>query len=65
MDVRAEISRAIDGYKPTAVAVSHEIHQHPELKFEEKFAAGLLTKTVGELGVKVETEVGGLKTAFR
>jgi len=47
MDIRAEISRAIDGYKPKAVTVSHEIHEHPELKFEEKFAAALLTKTVG------------------
>jgi amidohydrolase len=65
MDVRAEISRAIDGYKPKAVTVSHEIHEHPELKFEEKFAAALLTKTVGELGVNVEREVGGLATAFR
>jgi len=65
MDIRAEISRAIDGYKPKAVTVSHEIHEHPELKFEEKFAAALLTKTVGELGVNVEGEVGGLATAFR
>jgi len=65
MDVRAEISRAIDGFRSKAVAVSHEIHEHPELKFEEKFAADLLTKTIGELGVKVEKGVGELPTAFR
>ena len=65
MDAHAEIARAIDNYRDKAVALSHEIHEHPELKFQEHFAAGLLTKAATELGLEVEREVGGLKTAFR
>src|SRR5208283_1431732 len=65
MDAHAEICRAIDTYRDQAVALSHEIHEHPELKFEEHFAAGLLSKAATELGLEVEREAGGLKTAFR
>ncbi len=65
MDAHAEIARAIDSYRDKVVALSHEIHEHPELKFQEHFAAGLLSKAATELGLEVEREVGGLKTAFR
>jgi amidohydrolase len=65
MDAHAEICRAIDTYREKAVALSHQIHEHPELKFEEHFAADLLTGAARELGLKVESGVGGLKTAFR
>ena len=65
MDAHAEIARAIDNYRDKVVALSHEIHEHPELKFEEHFASGLLSKAATELGLEVEREVGGLKTAFR
>ena len=65
MDAHAEIARAIDSYRDKVVALSHEIHERPELKFQEHFAAGLLSKAAAELGLEVEREVGGLKTAFR
>jgi amidohydrolase len=65
MDAHAEISRAIDNYRDKVVAISHEIHEHPELKFEEHFAADLLSRAAKELGLEVERGVGGLKTAFR
>ncbi len=65
MDAHGEICRAIDTYRDKAVALSHEIHEHPELKFQEHFAAGLLTKAATELGLEVERDAGGLKTAFR
>jgi len=65
MDAHAEICRAIDNYRDKVVALSHEIHEHPELMFQEHFAAGLLTKAATDLGLGVEREVGGLKTAFR
>ena len=65
MDAHAEICRAIDQYKDQAVALSHQIHEKPELKFQEHFAAGLLSGAARELGLPVETGVGGLATAFR
>ena len=65
MDTHAEICRAIDHYKEKAVTISHQIHEKPELKFQEHFAAGLLTGAARDLGLPVETGVGGLETAFR
>jgi len=65
MDAHSEISRAIDSYREIVTGLSHEIHGHPELKFEEHFASDLLARAVRELGLKVDTGVGGLKTAFR
>ena len=47
MEVHEEVCRAIDSYRETAVSLSHEIHQHPELKFEEYFACDLLTRHQG------------------
>src|SRR5260370_16177240 len=65
MDAHAEIAHAIDNYRDKVVALSHEIHEHPELKFEEHFASDLLSNAATELGLEVERKVGGLKTAFR
>ena len=55
MDAHAEICRAIDQYKDKAVSLSHQIHEKPELKFQEHFAAGLLSGAARELGLPVET----------
>ena len=65
MNAHAEIGRAIDNYRDKVVALSHQIHEQPELKFQEHFAAGLLSGAARELGLPVETGVGGLATAFR
>jgi len=65
MDAHAEICRAIDQYKEKAVSISHQIHEKPELRFQEHFAAGLLSGAAREVGLPVETGVGGLTTAFR
>ena len=50
MDAYTEICSAIDSYREKVVALSHEIHEHPELKFQERFASELLTRAVRELG---------------
>jgi amidohydrolase len=65
MPVHDEISRSIDRFKDRAIGLGRQIHAHPELKFEERFAAGLLTGALGEIGVEVERGVAGLETAFR
>jgi amidohydrolase len=65
MDAHGEICRTIDNYRDQVVAISHEIHEHPELRFQEHFAADLLTRAAKELGLEVERGVGGLETAFR
>ena len=65
MAIHDEICRSIDRFKDKATSLGRQIHAHPELKFEERFAAGLLADALGELGVEVERGVAGLETAFR
>ena len=65
MAIHDEISRSIDRFKDRAIGLGRQIHAHPELKFEERFAAGLLTGALDEMGVEVERGVAGLETAFR
>lgn len=65
MDPHQEICRAIDAYREVAVATSRSIHDRPEPRFEEVFAAEQLTAAAEALGLQVERGVAGLKTAFR
>lgn len=65
MPIHDEICRSIERFKDKAIGLGRQIHAHPELKFEERFAAGLLAGALGEIGVEVERGVAGLETAFR
>jgi amidohydrolase len=65
MEPNIEICRAVDAYREKIIALSHEIHERPELKFQERFACDLLTSAIRELGLEVQTGVGGLDTSFR
>jgi amidohydrolase len=44
--------------------VSHRIHAHPELAFEERYAHELLTDVIEGAGLPVERSAYGLDTAF-
>src|ERR1700686_4499101 len=65
MAIHDEICRSLDRFKDQAMGLGRQIHARPELKFEERFAAGLLTGALTEIGVEVERGVAGLETAFR
>ena len=43
MSLQEQIVRAIDAASERIIAVSREIHHHPELRFQEHFAAKVLT----------------------
>jgi amidohydrolase len=47
------------------VALSRDIHTHPELGFEEHHAAAAVADTVRRHGIDIEVGVFGLETAFR
>lgn len=47
------------------IALSHQIHQHPELAFKEEKACTWLTETLAEAGFAVEKGICHLPTAFR
>jgi amidohydrolase len=65
MEAYTEICRAIDSYQEKVLSLSHAIHDHPELKFNEHFACDSLARAIRELGLEVYTGIGGLQTAFR
>lgn len=56
----AEIDRLAD----SLVDASHQIHAHPELGFEERFAHDLLTDLLDREGVAADRKAFGLDTAF-
>jgi amidohydrolase len=60
------LDAAIDRHRDALSALALKIHAHPELRFEERLAAGWIADTVESLaGVSVERGVGGLETALR
>jgi amidohydrolase len=58
------IVAAIDAVADELVAVSHAIHERPELAFQERFACGLLRDTVAAHGLPASTGVYTLETAL-
>jgi len=58
--VRAEIERLT----PQLIALSHDIHDHPELNFEEHHAHEALAGMLEDNGLDVQRGAYGLATAF-
>ena len=62
--VAAHIDLAVENVAETLLQVSHAIHGEPELAFEEYFACELLSSTLRDADLDVETGVYSLETAF-
>jgi amidohydrolase len=62
--LKDEILAAIDDNHAGMVAISRDIHAHPEIMFEERYAAAKLTSALAEHGFEVQRGSGGLETAF-
>jgi amidohydrolase len=63
--VKNAIAGAVDRLADELEALSHRIHDHPELGYQEVKAAAWLTEFLGAQGFKVERGVAGVETAFR
>ena len=59
-EVRADVGRSA----AALVELSHRIHGHPELSFEEELASSWCAEALAGGGFAVETGVAGLPTAF-
>ncbi len=64
-DALARIDARLDEERAALLDLSHRIHAHPEIRFEEVQAAAWLTEALEARGFAVEHGVGGLPTAFR
>jgi amidohydrolase len=65
VDVKQKVACAVDRLADSLEALSHRIHDTPELCFKEEKAHGWLTEFLEKNGAQVERGVGGLPTAFR
>jgi amidohydrolase len=61
---KAEARRRVDQAADDLVRLSHEIHSHPELCFEEHRASGWVANVLADAGVPVRSGVAGLETAL-
>src|SRR5437016_7950824 len=64
MDAKAGARDRLEAARDDLVALSHRIHAHPELGFEEERASGWLAETLDGAGFKVSRGICELPTAF-
>ncbi|MDP1820711.1 MAG: M20 family metallopeptidase [Acidimicrobiales bacterium] len=62
--VKERLRAAVEARSDVLVEASHQIHEHPELNFEERFAHDLLSDLLAGEGLQVERQAHGLDTAF-
>jgi amidohydrolase len=65
MDERAAIRESCSSQRDGLIALSHRIHAHPELGFEEERASAWLCEALADAGFAVEPGICGVPTAFR
>ena len=63
--LKDEICQAVDRLGDELDTLSRQIHDHPELAYQETRAAGWLTEFLAAQGFAVEKGVAGVDTAFR
>jgi amidohydrolase len=64
-EIKRQIVGAVEGLADELEVLSHRIHDHPELCYQEEQAHAWLTEFLEVRGIKVERGVGGVPTAFR
>lgn len=64
-DDRAAVEESCRQQRRGLVAISHRIHAHPELGFEEAQASAWLCEALADAGFVVERGICGMPTAFR
>ena len=64
-ELSAAATTATDAAHQRLIRLSHELHAHPELGFEEERACGWVGEALAEGGFTVETGVAALPTALR
>src|SRR5258705_13891959 len=65
MDAKTAARTTIDRERDGLVALSHRIHAHPELKFEEEQSSAWTAGALADGGFPIETGICDLPTAVR
>jgi amidohydrolase len=64
MDPKTGVQEYIEAIRTDLLELSHRIHAHPELGFEEERACAWLSESLTDAGFRVETGICDLPTAF-
>jgi len=64
-DIENAIDAAVDRDRDALAKLSRDIHQNPELRFEEHKAAGWIAELLRARGFEVEHGLAGMSTALR
>jgi len=59
MTTLVDLSQAVNELTPGIIALRRELHQHPELAFEEVWTAATLAGRMQALGLAVQEGIGG------
>lgn len=62
--IKEYVAEQVDEIREELIQLSHDIHSHPELGFEEFYACDRIVTVLRAHGFQVETGTGGLETAF-
>jgi amidohydrolase len=62
--VKSRLCEEVDRRKDVLLETSHQIHDHPELGYQEVFAHDLLTSVLDDEGLSPERGAYGIPTAF-
>ena len=65
VEMKARLAAAVEAHRDEIVQLSHRIHAHPEVAFEEQHAAAWVAEAVARHGYAVEHPAGRLPTAVR
>ena len=65
MDTKSAARERFDSSRDDLIELSHRIHAHPELGFEEEHASTWLCEALNDAGFTVEQGICDLTTAFR
>ncbi|MGH8994103.1 MAG: M20 family metallopeptidase [Acidimicrobiia bacterium] len=64
MDPKTAARSAVDAARPDLIALSHRIHAHPELKWEEERSSAWVAEALADRGFTVQAGICDLPTAF-
>ena len=65
IELEKAIDDVVDGERAALTKLSNDIHQNPELRFEEHKAASWIAELLRARGFEVEQGVAGMETALR
>ena len=64
-ELKSSAEKNIEELRDRMVGLSNELHENPELSYEEYHAQELLVRELEEEGFAVETGLAGIETSFR